>query len=75
MSNDIEAYKYGSFYEIFIHRAFKNSDTSKLGFHDSVIQNLIRVENGDTFFVKWHGSFEKQFDKAKLICIRLWINI
>ena len=65
MANDIEAYKHGSFYEIFIHRAFKNSDTSKPGFHGSVIQNLIRVENGDTSFVKWHGSLEKQYEKAK----------
>ena len=65
MTNDIEAYKHGSFYEIFIHRAHKNSDTSKPGFHGSVIQNLARVENGNTSFVKWHGSFEKQLEKAK----------
>ena len=62
---DIEAYKKGSTYEIFMHRAFKTSDTSKPGMHGSVIQNLIRVENGDTSFVKWHGSFEKQFEKTK----------
>ncbi len=65
MTNDIEAYKNGSSYEIFIHRAHKNSDTSKPGFHGSVIQNLVRVENGDTSFVKWHGSLDKQVEKAK----------
>ena len=65
MKNDVEAYKHGSFYEIFIHRASKNSDTTKPGAHGSVIQNIARVENGDTSFVKWHGSLEKQLDKAK----------
>ncbi len=66
MKSDIEAYKHGSFYEIFIHRAFKSSDTSKPGTHGSIIQNLARVENGDTSFVKWHGSLEKQLEKAKI---------
>jgi len=64
--NSIESYKNGSNYEIFIHRAYRNSDTSKPGTHSSVIENLILVENGDTSFVKWHGSFEKQIEKAKV---------
>jgi hypothetical protein len=65
MKNDVEAYKHGSFYEIFIHRAHKNYNTTKPGFHGSVIQNLCAVENGDTSFVRWHGSQEKQLEKAK----------
>lgn len=63
---DIDDYKKGSDYETFMHRAFRKSDTSKPGMHGSMIQNLIRVENGDTSFVKWHGSFEKQFEKVKI---------
>jgi hypothetical protein len=52
-------------YEIFMHRAFRNSDNSKPGMHCSIIQNLVQIESGDTTFIKWHGSFEKQLDQAK----------
>lgn len=65
MTNTVDDYKKGSTYEIFIHRANRKYDTSKPGAHGSIIQNLIRVENGDTSFVKWHGSFEKQFEKVQ----------
>ena len=41
------------------------SDTSKPGMHCSIIQNLVRIEQGDTSFVKWHGSFDKQLEKVK----------
>jgi hypothetical protein len=65
MTGNIDSYKDGMTYEIFMHRAFKSSDTSKPGMHCSIIQNLVRVEDGDTSFVKWHGSFEKQLEKIK----------
>ena len=65
MTTTVEDYKKGSYYEIFVHRANKTSDTSKSGMHGSIMQNLIRVENGDTSFVKFHGSYEKQFEKIK----------
>jgi hypothetical protein len=65
MTGNIDNYKDGMTYEIFMHRAFKSSDTSKPGMHCSIIQNLVRVEDGDTSFVKWHGSFEKQLEKIK----------
>lgn len=61
MESDIQDYIKGSEYEIFIHRAFRDYDTSKPGRHGSVIQNLIRIERGDKSFEKWHGSFAKQF--------------
>lgn len=63
--SSIESYKKGSNYEIFMHRAFRTSDNSKPGMHGSMIQNLILVENGDTSFVKWHGTFEKQLENIK----------
>lgn len=63
--NHIEASKHGSFYEVFIHRAFKSSDTSKPGTHGSVIENIARVENGNTSFVKWQGTLSKQLSNAK----------
>jgi len=65
MKSNIESYKEGMTYEIFMHRAFRKYDTSKPGMHCSIIQNLVRVEDGDTSFVKWHGSFEKQLEKIK----------
>jgi len=65
MTNAVDDYKKGSDYEIFIHRANRSYDTSKPGTHGSVIQNLIRVESGDTSWVKYHGSFEKQIEKVK----------
>lgn len=63
--NDIEASKHGSFYEVFIHRAYRSSDSSLPGKHSSVIENLARVENGNTSFVKWHGTLSKQLSNAK----------
>lgn len=66
MTNAVDDYQKGSDYEIFIHRANRSYDTSKPGTHGSVIQNLIRVENGDTSWVKYHGSYEKQFEKVKV---------
>jgi len=60
-NQNIEAYKNGSFYEIFMLRAFRASDNSKPGMHSSAIENLVRVENGDDSWVKYHGSYEKQF--------------
>lgn len=65
MKSKLDTYKDGMIYEAFMHRAFKSPDTSKPGRHCSVIQNLVRVEQGDTFFVKWHGTYEKQFEKVK----------
>jgi hypothetical protein len=65
MKSQIDSYKDGMNYEIFMHRAFKSSDTSKPGMHCSIIENLLRAEQGDTSFVKWHGSFDKQFEKVK----------
>ena len=64
MSN-IEAYKHGSFYEIFMHRAFKTIDNTKPGMHGSVIQNLIEAENGEAILIDYLGSFEKQFEQVK----------
>jgi hypothetical protein len=52
--------------KFFIHRANKNPDTSKPGTHGATIENLIRVEKGDTSWVKYHGSYEKQLEKIKL---------
>ena len=65
MKSHIDSYKDGMTYEIFMHRAFRSSDNSKPGMHCSIIQNLVRVEQGDNSFVKWHGSFDKQFEKVK----------
>jgi hypothetical protein len=65
MTNTADDYIKGSMYEIFIHRANRKYDTSQPGTHCSVIQNLIRIENGDTSFVKWHGSFAKQLERTK----------
>ncbi len=65
MVKSIESYKDGMNYEIFMLRAFRNSDNSKPGMHCSIIQNLVQIESGDTTFIKWHGSFEKQLDQAK----------
>jgi hypothetical protein len=64
-TSNIEAYKHGSFYEIYMHRAFGSYDTSKPGMHGSVIKNLYTIEGGDTSFKKYHGSFEKQLEQAK----------
>lgn len=66
MTRSIDSYKDGMTYEIFMHRAFKSSDNSKPGMHCSVIQNLVQIESGDTSFKKWHGSFDKQFEKTKV---------
>ena len=66
MTTTIDDYKKSSDYEIFIHRANKNSDTSRPGTHGSIIENFIRVENGDTSWVKYHGSFEKQLQKLNI---------
>ena len=63
--NSIDSYKKGSNYEIFMHRAFRTSDNSKPGMHGSIIQNLIQIECGDTSFLKWHGTFDKQLEKIK----------
>jgi len=64
MSN-IEAYKHGSFYEIFMHRAFRTTDRTKPGMHGSAIQNLIEAENGEAILIDFLGSFEKQFGQVK----------
>jgi hypothetical protein len=64
MSN-IEAYKHGSFYEIFMHRAFKTTDRTKPGMHGSAIQNLIEAENGESILIDFLGSFDKQFGQVK----------
>jgi hypothetical protein len=61
----VDDYKKGIDYEIFVQRANRVYDNSKPGMHGSIMQNLIRVENGDTSFVKFHGSYEKQFEKIK----------
>ncbi|MEI8047085.1 MAG: hypothetical protein WCI92_06880 [Bacteroidota bacterium] len=66
MTRDIDSYKDGMTYEIFMHGAFKSSDNSKQGMHGSIIQNLVQIESGDTSFVKWHGSFIKQLEKIKI---------
>ena len=66
MESDVKDYIKGSYYEIFIHRAFRDYDTSKPGRHGSVIQNLIRIERGDKSFEKWHGSFTKQFEATQI---------
>lgn len=65
MKRNIDSYKDGTTYEIFMLRAFKSSDNSKSGMHCSIIQNLVQIESGDTSFIKWHGSFEKQLEKIK----------
>jgi len=65
MKRNIDSYKDGTTYEIFMLRAFKSSDNSKPGMHCSIIQNLVQIESGDTSFIKWHGSFEKQLEKIK----------
>lgn len=65
MKSDLENYKDGMSYEIFMRRAFRSHDNSKKGMHCSIIQNLVRVEQGDNSFVRWHGSFTRQFEDAK----------
>lgn len=64
MSN-IEAYKHGSFYEIFMHKAFRTKDSTKPGMHGSAMQNLIEAENGEAILIDFLGSFEKQFRQVK----------
>lgn len=44
------------------HRTHNNS---KHGMHCSIIQNLVAAENGDTTFIDWHGTFQKQMSDAK----------
>ena len=46
-------------------RASKTHDNSKPGMHGSIMENFIRVENGDNSWVKFHGSYEKQFSKLQ----------
>jgi len=58
-------YANGMMYEVFIHRANKSYDTTKRGADKSVMQNLAMIESGDTSFQKFHGTFDKQLDKAK----------
>jgi hypothetical protein len=65
MKNDIENSMKCSYYETYIHRANRKYDTLKPGGHGSIIENFIRVENGDNSFVKWHGTYEKQLGKIK----------
>lgn len=60
INSDFSPYQHGSFYEIFMCRAFKTYDNSKSGMHGSTMENFMRVENGDNSWVKYHGSFEKQ---------------
>lgn len=62
---NINAFKNGSDYEIFMRRAFSENDYSKLGMHRSVMENLISIENGDTTFQRFHGSLEKQLEQTK----------
>jgi len=65
MKNHIDAYKNGMSYETFMRRAFRTSDNLEHGMHCSIIENLVRVESGDTSFVDWHGSKTKQLSDAK----------
>ena len=60
INSDYSPYQHGSFYEIFMCRAFKTHDNSKSGMHGSTMENFMRVENGDNSWVKYHGSFNKQ---------------
>ncbi len=59
------AYKEGSFYEIFMHRAFNTTDRTKPGMHGSAMQNLINVENGNTTMIDFLGNFDKQLNQVK----------
>lgn len=57
-----EAYKY----ELFMCKALDNYDPhSNQMLHMSNLQNLMRIENGDDSFKKYHGSFEKQMSTVK----------
>lgn len=63
---DIKDYIKGTSYEDFMNRAYRNRDNFKKGRSKSVITNLILVENGDTSFVKWHGSHKEQLKNLKI---------
>ena len=66
MQNDsVYPYLQGSNYEIFIHRAFRSSDTTRPGAHGSTIQNLIDAEKGESW-VKHLVLFEKQLIQVKI---------
>lgn len=65
MANTIEDWRKGSDYETFIHRANRKYDTSKPGTHSATIENLIRAENDETRWKKYHGTYEKQLEKTK----------
>ena len=59
------AYKQGSYYEIFMQRAFNTNDRTKPGLSCSYMQNLINAEAGDTTMIQFLGSFEKQMIQVK----------
>lgn len=65
INSEYSPYQHGSFYEIFMCRAFKTHDNSKPGMHGSTMENFMRVENGDNSWVKYHGSFSKQLAKLQ----------
>lgn len=65
INNEFSPYQHGSFYEIFMCRAFKTLDNSKPGMHGSTMENFMRVENGDNTWVKYHGSYEKQLSQIQ----------
>jgi hypothetical protein len=64
-NENFSPYQHGSFYEIFMLRAFRSSDNSKPGMHGSTMEYLMRVENGDNSWVKYHGSLSKQLAKLQ----------
>ena len=59
------AYKQGSFYEIFMHRAFTTTNRTKPGMHGSAMQNLIDVEHGNSIMIDFLGDFDKQLTQVK----------
>ena len=59
-------YEESYLYENFMCKAFDNFDNnSNPILHMSNLQKLIRIENGDETFKKYHGSYEKQMAKVK----------
>ncbi|MGB0885490.1 MAG: hypothetical protein ACPGVH_03985 [Chitinophagales bacterium] len=64
----VEAYKKGLEYEIFMRKAYSKGEeftqqNLRIGLDESVFQNLIRLEEGDT--IKVLGTFDKHFLKVK----------
>ena len=59
------AYRQGSRYEIFMHRAFNSDDRTKPGMSCSYMQNLINAEFGDNILKDLIGSYEDQMIQVK----------